>query len=102
MYYSDMNELSRQESGEMENRQEEKKKRIDILRSNSEKMLQNQGTDTHLNAYNFATLQELVHELHVRHVELEMQNEELLESRAIIEKSLNDYATLYEFAPVAY
>jgi PAS domain S-box-containing protein len=94
--------MYRQELAEMKNRQEEKIKRIETLRSNAEKILQQKGTDIHLSKTDPTTLQELLHELQVRQVELEMQNEELLESRATIEKSLNDYAILYEFAPVAY
>ncbi|HLK38922.1 MAG TPA: ATP-binding protein [Polyangiaceae bacterium] len=44
----------------------------------------------------------LVHELQVHQVELEMQNEELLRSRAELEASLERYSELYDFAPTGY
>jgi PAS domain S-box-containing protein len=45
---------------------------------------------------------ELVHELKVRQVELEMQNEELLRAQETITETGNRYADLYDFAPVGY
>jgi PAS domain S-box-containing protein len=44
----------------------------------------------------------LVHELSIHQIELEMQQEELLESRYELEKSLKRYVDLYDFAPVGY
>jgi diguanylate cyclase (GGDEF)-like protein/PAS domain S-box-containing protein len=44
----------------------------------------------------------LVHELEVHQIELEMQNEELAQSRAEVEALLLQYADLYDFAPVGY
>ena len=44
----------------------------------------------------------LVHELQVHQVELEMQNRDLLEARALIEEARDKYAELYDFAPVGY
>lgn len=49
-----------------------------------------------------AEIQRLVHELQVHQFELEMQNEELMRSRAELESTLNLYAELFAFAPVGY
>jgi diguanylate cyclase (GGDEF)-like protein/PAS domain S-box-containing protein len=46
--------------------------------------------------------QRLLHELQVHQIELEMQNEELRSSRALVEASLNLYTELYDFSPLAY
>jgi len=46
--------------------------------------------------------QRIVHELQVHQVELEMQNEELRQSRAELESGLERFTDLYDFAPVGY
>jgi PAS domain S-box-containing protein len=46
--------------------------------------------------------QRLVHELEVHQIELEMQNEELAQSRAQVEAGLREYTDLYDFAPIGY
>jgi PAS domain S-box-containing protein len=45
---------------------------------------------------------QLIHELEVHQLELEMQNCELREARALLEDTCNRYAELYDLAPVAY
>ena len=47
-------------------------------------------------------IQNLVHELGTHQIELEMQNEELRRGRDELESSRNQYAELYDFAPVGY
>jgi len=47
-------------------------------------------------------LKALVHELHVHQIELEMQNEELLNTRHELERSQMEYTSLYDDAPVGY
>jgi len=47
-------------------------------------------------------MQRLVHELEVHQIELEMQNEELHKARNEVEKTLEKYTELYDFAPVGY
>ena len=43
-----------------------------------------------------------LHELEVHQIEMEMQNEELLDSRTAMEALLEKYTDLYDFAPVGY
>jgi len=43
-----------------------------------------------------------LHELEVHQIELEMQNEELQDSRTAMEALLEKYTDLYDFAPVGY
>lgn len=47
-------------------------------------------------------LQRLVHELEVHQIELELQNEELIQTRTELEAALDKYTNLYNFAPVGY
>lgn len=47
-------------------------------------------------------VQHLVHELQVHQIELDMQNEQLLQSQLEIETARDRYATLYDFSPVGY
>jgi len=44
----------------------------------------------------------LLHELQVHQIELEMQNSELQQSTDALELALEEYRTLYDFAPVGY
>lgn len=44
----------------------------------------------------------LLHELQVHQIELEVQNAELRATREEVEKTLEKYSDLYEFAPVGY
>ena len=71
------------------------------LRERAEKRLKNQTPEAERQR-SVAESQRLVHELQVHQIELEMQNEELMESRAQVEAALERYADLYDFAPVSY
>jgi two-component system, cell cycle sensor histidine kinase and response regulator CckA len=47
-------------------------------------------------------MQRLIHDLSVHQIELEMQQEELLQSREELEHALERYTRLYDFAPAGY
>lgn len=47
-------------------------------------------------------IQKLVHELLVHQIELEMQNAQLAQTQAELEKSRAKYSDLFDFAPVGY
>jgi len=47
-------------------------------------------------------MQRLVHELQVHQIELELQNDELQETRAELEVAAKVHSDLYDFAPVGY
>jgi len=47
-------------------------------------------------------IQKLVHELGVHQIELEMQNAQLAQTQAELEKSRQKYSDLFDFAPVGY
>ncbi|MGA3116181.1 MAG: ATP-binding protein [Syntrophobacteraceae bacterium] len=47
-------------------------------------------------------IQKLVHQLLIHQLELEMQNGELRKTQAQLEESRNQYADLYDFAPLSY
>ncbi len=49
-----------------------------------------------------ADMHKLIHELSVHQIELEMQQEELVQSREELELLLDRYTELYDFAPVGY
>jgi PAS domain S-box-containing protein len=46
--------------------------------------------------------QRLLHELQVHQIELEMQNDELVQSRTALDVALKQFTDLYDFAPVGY
>jgi two-component system, cell cycle sensor histidine kinase and response regulator CckA len=75
-------------------------KHVRALRQKAEKPLSKKPEE--LAVKSGADLQKLVHELSVHQVELEMQNEELRQSRELLEASRSEFANLYDFAPVGY
>lgn len=68
------------------------------LRAAAEKQLANASLD----ANPAHRAEQLVHELHVRQIELEMQNEQLRQSQLELEASRDYFVDFYDFAPVGY
>jgi len=71
------------------------------LRSRAEELI-GKNTGTALLSGTEEVPLRLHHELQVHQVELDMQNEELQQSRDELEKVLEEYTELYDFAPVCY
>ncbi len=71
------------------------------LRSRAENQVAKGALKTHVNGEMADDLR-LLNELQVHQTELELQNEELRETRLAMEAALEKYADLYEFAPMGY
>ena len=71
------------------------------LRHRAEERLKSRATEAHAQKSADET-RRLLHELQVHQIELELQNEELMESRVEVEEALRRYTDLYDFAPVGY
>jgi len=72
-----------------------------VLRLLAEEYLQTQAPPVEATLSTIET-QGLLHELQVHQIELEMQNDELRDSRARLETAMTGYTDLYDFAPVVY
>ncbi len=76
------------------------------LRARAEKHLRQKNLSTGSSALRTSSspeeMQRLIHELTVHQIELEMQQEELAQSRIELEASLDRYTELYDFAPLGY
>ncbi len=70
------------------------------LRRKAEAKLKAKGGSTALTET--VEAQRLVHKLQVYQIELEMQNEELMQTQAELKSTLSMYSELYAFAPVGY
>ncbi len=70
------------------------------LRHRAEEAAQDQLVD--VTQLSTDDIEHLIHELQVRQIELEMQNEELRWAQQQLEESRDKYAGLYNFAPVGY
>lgn len=72
------------------------------LRRRAEEWLRAQQAQTGLQPPTAEEALRLVHDLQVHHIELGMQNEALRETQALLERNLERYTDLYNFAPVGY
>jgi len=84
-------------SKEAEQLQEEHR---DNIRKLAEALLSKSGTD--LKLMSSADIEKLVYEFQVHQIELELQNEELKRAHQELRASHDDFARLYNLAPVAY
>ena len=71
------------------------------LRHRADARLQNQTPPVNAPRSAHET-QRLLHELQVHQIELELQNEELRNSRTQVEAAVSRYTDIYDFAPVGY
>lgn len=65
-------------------------------------MLAEKGETESATALSEDALRRLLHELQVNQIELELQNQELCQTRSEVETVLGNYTELYDFAPVGY
>lgn len=70
------------------------------LRRRAEEILQRQAPD--LEGLTGEGLLDLAHELQVHQIELELQNQALRETQLALELARDEYAGLYDYAPVGY
>lgn len=72
-----------------------------VLRQKAEELLRNRPVQAEFSTEH-TDLKKLIHELEVHKIELQMQNEELLQSRLNAEIKAEKFIDLYDFAPTAY
>ncbi len=78
------------------------KSKAAILRKKAEKLLEKKSLKTVTQLTETETLK-LIHELEVHQIELELQNEELMLAKKLVEEAATEkYAELYDFAPSGY
>ena len=81
-------------------RHSDRQDKFQDLRKKAEQRLD--GLDKNENAGVTDEVKKLLHELAVNQIELELQNDELIESRKDMENVKERYRLLYDFAPIGY
>ncbi len=73
---------------------------LEMLRTKAEKITGGEASPVAVE--HLKDVESLLHELHVYHVELEIQNQELREAQKLLELSRRRYFELFDLAPVGY
>ncbi len=73
-----------------------------LLRQQAEARLMVTAQQQNDHVTSHSDMQRIIHELAVYQIELEMQQDELLQTRSELEESLDCYTELYDFAPLGY
>ncbi|MEI6610454.1 MAG: PAS domain S-box protein, partial [Deltaproteobacteria bacterium] len=78
--------------------------KTDSLRKQAEKIARKKvaASPENINKMSPAKIKRMIHELRVQQIELDIQNEELRQSKAALEDSRARYFDLYDLAPVGY
>ncbi|MFP4001863.1 MAG: PAS domain-containing protein, partial [Thermoplasmata archaeon] len=83
--------------------EEKKSERFEQLRREAEKKLDKAIEKTeHISEEETLSIKELIHELQVHQIELELQNQDLRETKARLHRSKEKYTDLYDSAPISY
>jgi PAS domain S-box-containing protein len=82
--------------------QKDKEKLKQPQKKGRSKLKDRMPEDVYLEKLSENDLRKLVEESQIHQFELEMQNEELLRIRTELEKNMEKYSNLYDFAPVGY
>jgi PAS domain S-box-containing protein len=82
--------------------QQHKEKWIDLRSKAMELFNQNNITKFPEDDYTTSSLPTLIHELEVHQIELELQNEQLLQTQEQLKRSRDQYMHLFNYSPVGY
>jgi PAS domain S-box-containing protein len=74
----------------------------DLRKRAAQKVVDHNIYSNHVDNMSIDELRHVIEELKIHRIELEIQNQELLDTQEKIEKSRQNYSDLYDFAPVGY
>jgi PAS domain S-box-containing protein len=88
----------------MASKSKEINEKLEDLRDKAAQKIRNHYIDDTNQVENMSSdeLRHVIEELKIHRIELEMQNQELLDTQEELEKSRQKYSDLYDFAPVGY